>query len=135
MPFSIHNHHCNGILVIEIMIRKLLRFDFFLVISLIIGLLPAFFLIHILAKDFIGYYFLSLSFLKHHGYAYQILSNHCDNPVNSGLNARAPLVPVLMAVSMAFFKPTLLGIYLPFFIMRVLLLPVVYLAKLGQQPI
>lgn len=99
-----------------------------LVLSFIIGFIPASFIIHLVQKDFSGFYFEAISFLKYHSYSYQILTNYCGNPVNTGLNARAPLVPFLMAISMATVGRNLVGIYLPFFIARLLIGPITYLA-------
>ena len=110
-----------------IKLRNLLH-DKYLVFCFLLGLLPASFLIHIIAKDFSGFYFLARSFLKYHDFAYQIITNYCDNPINSGLNSRAPLVPFLMAISMGVFGRNLLGILLPFFLARIFLLPFTFLA-------
>ncbi len=104
------------------------KLDWFLLITILAGLIPASFIIHIIVTDFSGFYFQALSFLKYKSYSYQIISNYCSNPINTGVNARAPLVPLLMAISMKFFGRTLLGIYLPFFIARVLIFPVSYLS-------
>lgn len=107
--------------------KRIRNIDIFLIWSFIIGLLPAVFVIHIIPVDFSGFYFLALSFLKHHEYAYQIITDYCGNPLNSGLNARAPLIPFFMAISIGIFNRTLLGIYLPFFLARILILPLTYL--------
>lgn len=108
-------------------LKKIKRIDLFLVLSFLIGLIPASFIIHIIAKDFTGFYNQALSFLKVHGFSYQILTNYCDNPINTGVNARAPFVPLLLAITISLFGRNLLGIYLPFFIARILILPLTYL--------
>lgn len=111
--------------------KKLGHVDWYLMLATILGAWPALFVIHIIPVDFSGFYFVADSFLKYKSYAYQIIQNYCDNPINSGLNARAPFVPFLIAISMHFFGKTLLGIYLPFFIARLLLFPLIYL--IGKQ--
>ncbi len=106
---------------------RLKNSDWFLILSFLAGLIPASFIIHIIAVDFSGFYFQALSFLRYKSYAYQILTNYCDNPINTGVNARAPVVPFLLALSITIFGRNLLGIYLPFFIARILIFPVTYL--------
>ncbi len=103
------------------------RIDFFLISTFIIGLLPASFIIHVIQGDFAGYYFLALSFLEKHEFAYQAITSICGNPLNAGLNARAPLVPLFIAASMSVFGTTLFGLYLPFFLARIFLMPLTYL--------
>lgn len=106
---------------------KLNKGDIFLVLSFIAGLIPASFIIHIISVDFSGFYFQALSFLNYKSHAYQILTSYCDNPVNTGVNARAPFVPFVLAISIAIFGRNLLGIYFPFFIARILIFPFTYL--------
>lgn len=106
----------------------------YLIITILIALIPTSFIIHIIAKDFVGYYFQAFSFLKYHGYAYQLLSNHCNNPINTGLNARAPFLPLIMAISFSIFGSNLLGLYLPFFIARLLIFPITYLVAKYYLP-
>lgn len=105
------------------------RLDWYLLASFLVGLVPALFIIHIIAVDFSGFYFEAVSFLKYHGYSYQFISNYCETPLNSGLNARAPLVPFVMSLSIGIFGQTLLGIYLPFFLVRICIVPVMYLVS------
>lgn len=93
------------------------------------GLIPILSFTHIIPVDFSGFFFQAVSFLDYHEYSYQFIKNYCDNPVNTGLNARAPLVPFFMAVSMSLLGKTLFGALLPFIIARILLLPVVFLAS------
>lgn len=114
--------------------KGLKKLDWFLVLSFLGGLIPASFIIHIIAVDFSGFYFQALSFLKYKSHAYQILTNYCDNPINTGVNARAPFVPLLLALSIGFFGRNLLGIYLPFFIARVLIFPFSYLIAKHYMP-
>lgn len=110
-----------------ILLKKLKKVDPFLILSFLMGLIPAIFIIHVIPVDFSSYYFQAISFLSYKSYAYQIVTNYCGNPLNSGLNARAPLIPFLMAISINFFGKNLIGIYLPFFIIRILICPLMYL--------
>lgn len=107
--------------------KRFSKVDIFLLLSILAGLIPASFIIHLIAVDFSGFYFQALSFLNYKSHAYQILTNYCGNPINSGVNARAPFVPFFLAVTIAVFGRNLLGIYLPFFIARVLISPITYL--------
>ncbi len=114
--------------------KRYKRLDKFLVLAFIAGLIPASFIIHIIPVDFSGYYFQAISFLKYHGYSYQVLTNYCDNPINTGVNARAPVIPLFMALSIALFGRNLLGIYFPFFMARILLFPLSYLIAKNYLP-
>ena len=116
-------------------LKKSINFKFVLLFLCFIGgLIPVIFFTHIIPVDFSGFYFQAVSFLDHHQYSYQFIKNYCDNPINTGLNARAPLVPFSMALSMSIFGKTLLGALLPFLIARILLLPIVFLAARQVLP-
>ncbi|MBI2029733.1 glycosyltransferase family 39 protein [Candidatus Gottesmanbacteria bacterium] len=114
--------------------KQFKKVDIFLFLAFIGGLIPAFFLIHIAAVDFSGFYFQAISFLEYKGPAYQIIMSYCDNPINTGVNSRAPVVPLLMALSMSLFDKTLLGVYIPFFLAKILILPLTYLVAKHYLP-
>lgn len=113
-------------------IRK--SIDRYLILSFIFGLIPASFVIHFIQKDFSTFYLQAISFLKFHGFSYQIMTNYCDNPINSGLNARAPFVPLLMAISFTLFGRNMVGLYLPFLLARAAILPLTYLVARFYLP-
>lgn len=107
--------------------KELKKRDLLLILTFLAGLIPAFFIIHIVVVDFSGFYFQAISYLKYKSHAYQIITSYCGNPVNTGVNARAPIVPLFLAASIGFFGRNLLGIYLPFFIAKILIFPFTYL--------
>lgn len=108
--------------------------DNYVLLSFLIGLLPAFFIIHVAPVDFSGFYFQAISFLKYRSYSYQFIQNYCNNPLNTGLNARAPVVPFFMALSIGIFGQNLLGVYVPFLLVRVLLTPLMYIISSFYLP-
>lgn len=106
---------------------------FYLFLAFIIGLIPAISFIHMFAKDFVGYYILSESFVQHSAYAFAQVSGYGTS--QTGLQARAPLLPFLLMLSTFFFGNTLLGIYFPILISRLLITPLAFLVSRYFLPV
>lgn len=106
---------------------------FYLFLAFIIGLIPAVSFIHMFAKDFVGYYILSESFVQHGAYAFVQVVGYGTDQI--GLQARAPLLPFLLSISTFFFGNTLLGIYFPILISRLLVTPLAFLVSRYFLPV
>lgn len=106
---------------------------FYLFLAFIIGLIPAISFIHMFAKDFVGYYILSESFVEHSSYSFAQVVGYGTS--QTGLQARAPFLPFLLAISTFFFGNTLLGIYLPILISRLLVTPLAFLVSRYFLPV
>jgi len=108
---------------------------FLLITSFILGLIPGITLIHIIAKDFAGYYTLAESFISYKKYAFLYVDKFNNNALNSGLAARAPLYPSLISISSLFLGKNLFSVYLPIFIARCLICPLVFLIACYYLPL
>lgn len=106
---------------------------FYLFLAFMIGLIPAISFIHMFAKDFVGYYILSESFVKHSAYSFAEVVGYGTTQV--GLQARAPLLPFFLTISTFFFGNTLLGIYFPIFVSRLLIAPLTFLVSRHFLPV
>lgn len=105
----------------------------YLVLIFLIGLIPAVSFIHMIPKDSIIYFSLSESFRLYHSYSFQQLYGYGTTEL--GLQARAPLLPFLFALSQSLFGNNLLGAYLPIFIVRILIAPITLLVSKNYLPL
>lgn len=77
------------------------------------------------AKDFVGYYLLSESFSHYNSYAFVNVVGY--GTTQTGLQARAPLLPILLEFSKFAFGNSLLGVYIPILVCRLLVTPLTFL--------
>lgn len=99
----------------------------YLFLAFLLGLIPSISFIHLFAKDFIGYYVLSESFLRYREYAFvQVLSYGSSEP---GLQARAPFLPLLLSASRLIFGNTIFSLYVPILVFRLLAIPLAFLVS------
>ncbi len=105
----------------------------YLVLIFLIGLTPSVSFIHMIPKDSIIYFSLAESFRLYHSYSFQQLVGYGTTEI--GLQARAPLLPFLFALSQSVFGNNLLGAYLPIFIVRILIAPITFLVSKNFLPL
>lgn len=124
---------CSIIFRVTKVYRKISSKYFYLALAFLLGLIPAISFIHMFAKDFIGYYVLSESFLFHKAYSFSEVTAYGTNQI--GLQARAPLLPALLAISTSLFGNTLFGIYLPILVYRLAITPLAFLVSSFFLPV
>lgn len=113
--------------------NKTLSKYFYLLLSFLLGLIPSVLFIHIIAQDFTEYYTQAESFLAYKDYSFREAVGYGTNEIN--LNARAPLLPFLIATSKFLFGDTLFGAYLPILIARMLITPLAFLVSSFFLPV
>lgn len=105
----------------------------YFVLIFVLGLIPSISFIHMISKDSIIYFSLAESFRLYHSYSFQQLLGY--GTAELGLQARAPLLPFLLALSQSVFGNNLLGAYLPLFIARILIAPLSFLVAKNFLPL
>ncbi len=107
--------------------KKISSIHVYLILAFLLGLVPSISFIHMFAKDFVGYYLLSESFGHNLSYAFVNVVGY--GTTDAGLQARAPLLPLLLALSKYILGNNLLGIYLPILLSRLLVTPFTFLVS------
>ncbi len=97
----------------------------------ILSLIPIFMRIHLLEKDFLEILGEADGLYVQKQYCFIELNNYAGLPQLTGLQARPPLVPLLLTLSFALFGHTLKAIYIVYFIPRFLIFPFIFLIALN----
>lgn len=105
--------------------KNISTLHFYLFLAFLMGLIPAITFVHMFAKDFISYHTLSQSFAQYGSYSFSPVTGYGTS--QTGLQARAPLLPMILAVSTFSFGNSIFAIYLPFLLCRLLIVPLVFL--------